>query len=222
MRDVAVLALEGGHAFELGVFREAFGIDRSDDALPVYDFAVVSASSDSVPTRHGFHVQTPHGLERLGSADLICIPARDPGVRQPPELFEALRAAVEHGARVLSICTGAFLLGEAGLLDGRRCTTHWRYTDELARRYPPVPGFSRTCCMSTRTRSSPVPVLTPASTWSARNTAAPSPTRSPGAWSRLRTAKVTNANTASDLTPGRAPAPSPHCWPGSKPTSTRN
>ncbi|MFC4056711.1 GlxA family transcriptional regulator [Planomonospora corallina] len=136
LRDVAVLALDGGHAFELGVFCEIFGIDRGDDGLPVYDFAVVSPSGPSVRTRHGFRVETPYGLERLESADLIGVPASDPAVRHPPELYEALRAAVARGARVLSICSGAFLLGEAGLLDGRRCTTHWRYGAELARRYP--------------------------------------------------------------------------------------
>ncbi|MFD7702197.1 GlxA family transcriptional regulator [Streptomyces caelestis] len=136
LRDVAVLALEGSHAFELGVFCEVFGIDRGDDALPVYEFSLVSATGDEVLTRHGFEVRARHGLERLVSADLICVPAYDHEVRQPECLHEALRAAVDRGARVLSICTGAFLLGEAGLLDGRRCTTHWRYTDELARRHP--------------------------------------------------------------------------------------
>ncbi|MFC9842406.1 GlxA family transcriptional regulator [Streptomyces sp. NPDC060223] len=136
IRDVAVLALEGSHAFELGVFCEVFGIDRSDDALPVYDFALVSVTGDSVPTRHGFDVRASHGLERLASADLVCVPAYDLGVRQPDRLADELRAVTERGARVLSICTGAFLLGEAGLLDGRRCTTHWRYTEELARRHP--------------------------------------------------------------------------------------
>ncbi|MFJ6617926.1 GlxA family transcriptional regulator [Kitasatospora sp. NPDC091335] len=136
LRDVAVLALEGAHAFELGVFCEVFGIDRGDDAFPVYDFALVSATGDSVPTRHGFEVRARHGLERLASADLICVPAYDPGVRQPDALADSLRAAVRRGARVLSICTGVFLLGQAGLLDGRRCTTHWRFTGELARRHP--------------------------------------------------------------------------------------
>lgn len=135
LRDVAVLALEGSHAFELGVFCEVFGIDRSDDGLPAYDFALVSAGGGSVPTRHGFSVLPTHGLERLASADLICIPAYDRTGLQPSPLDE-LRAAAERGARILSICTGAFLLGEAGLLDGRRCTTHWRYTEELARRHP--------------------------------------------------------------------------------------
>ena len=136
LRDVAVLAMPGVHAFELGVFCEVFGIDRSDDAVPVYDFALVSATGDHVPTRHGFEVRVRQGLERLASADLICVPAFDPQGRQPDDLVDELRAAVARGARVLSICTGAFLLGEAGLLDGRRCTTHWRYTDELARRHP--------------------------------------------------------------------------------------
>ncbi|MFD7610420.1 GlxA family transcriptional regulator [Streptomyces sp. NPDC059828] len=136
IHNVAVLALEGSHAFELGVFCEVFGIDRSEDALPVYDFALVSAAGGSVPTRHGFDVRAPHGPERLSAADLICVPAYDLRVRQPDRLVDELRAAVERGARVLSICTGAFLLGQAGLLDGRRCTTHWRYTEELARRHP--------------------------------------------------------------------------------------
>ncbi|MEV7598927.1 helix-turn-helix domain-containing protein [Kitasatospora sp. NPDC089797] len=136
LRNVAVLALDGAHAFELGVFCEVFGIDRSQDALPGYDFALVSATGDSVPTRHGFEVRAQHGPERLAAADLVCVPAYDLTVRQPPFLVEQLRAAADRGAQVVSICTGAFLLGEAGLLDGRRCTTHWRYADELARRHP--------------------------------------------------------------------------------------
>lgn len=136
IHDVAVLALEGSHAFEVGVFCEVFGIDRGEDGLPVYDFALVSAAAGAVPTRHGFEIRAPHGPERLSSADLVCVPAYDLRVRQPDRLAEELRTAVDRGACVLSICTGAFLLGEAGLLDGRRCTTHWRYTGELARRHP--------------------------------------------------------------------------------------
>jgi transcriptional regulator GlxA family with amidase domain len=136
LRDVAVLALEGSHAFELGVFCEVFGIDRSDDGLPVYDFALVSAAGTEVATRHGFSVLAAHGPERLACADLICVPAYDRTKRQPEHLLDELRAAAERGARVLSICTGAFLLGEAGLLDDRRCTTHWHYTEELARCHP--------------------------------------------------------------------------------------
>ncbi|MEU4624872.1 helix-turn-helix domain-containing protein [Actinoplanes sp. NPDC023801] len=136
LTNVAVLALDGGHAFELGVFCEIFGMDRSDDGLPPYDFALVSATGTLVSTRHGFRVEATHGLDRLEAADLIGVPASDPDVPQPPQLYEALRAAVARGARVLSICSGAFVLGEAGLLDGRRCTTHWRYAAELARRYP--------------------------------------------------------------------------------------
>ncbi|MEU4689851.1 helix-turn-helix domain-containing protein [Actinoplanes sp. NPDC023714] len=136
LSNVAVLALTGGHAFELGVFCEVFGIDRGDDGLPTYDFAVVSATGSHVPTRHGFRIEATHGLDRLETADLIGVPAGDPGVPQPAQLYDALRAAVARGARVLSICSGAFVLGEAGLLDGRRCTTHWRYAAELARRFP--------------------------------------------------------------------------------------
>ncbi|OFI36753.1 AraC family transcriptional regulator [Arthrobacter sp. SW1] len=134
--NVAVLLLEGSHAFELGVFCEVFGIDRSDDGLASHDFSLVSLNPGSVPTRHGFDIVAPHGLERLSAAELICVPAYDFHRRQADRVLEELNSAVERGARVLSICTGAFLLGEAGLLDGRRCTTHWRYTDELARRHP--------------------------------------------------------------------------------------
>nr|WP_285547193.1 helix-turn-helix domain-containing protein [Streptomyces lavendulae] len=86
----------------------------------------------------GFTVAPAHGLERLEEADLICLPAdRQAPVRDYPEPFlDALRRAVDRGARVLSVCSGAFVLGAAGLLDGRRCTTHWMHAPALARRYP--------------------------------------------------------------------------------------
>ena len=99
-----------------------------------------------------FTIQPAHGLERLAEADLIALPAvsdqrlsltagssacsPDSARRFPEDLLEALRAAVDRGARVLGVCSGAFILGEAGLLDDRRCTTHWRNAAELARRYP--------------------------------------------------------------------------------------
>ena len=83
---------------------------------------------------------TEHGLERLETADLIAVPAGQTYAAReyPPELLDALRRAVERGARVLSVCSGVFVLAAAGLLDGRRCTVHWRHADELARRYPRV------------------------------------------------------------------------------------
>ncbi|MEU2434706.1 GlxA family transcriptional regulator [Streptomyces rubradiris] len=138
LKNVAVVLLDGVHPFELGVVCEVFGMDRSDDGLPVYDFAVVSAEGPGLSTHCGFTVSTPHGLERLEEADLIAVPAgEDFTVREfPPELLAALRRAVDRGARVLSVCSGVFVLAAAGLLDGRRCAVHWHHAEQLARRHP--------------------------------------------------------------------------------------
>ncbi|MEU2282778.1 helix-turn-helix domain-containing protein [Streptomyces sp. NPDC013178] len=138
LQNVAVILLDGVHPFELGVVCEVFGIDRSDEGLPVYDFAVASAEGPTLTTHAGFSLRTEHGLERLESADLIAVPAGQTYAEReyPPELLDALRRAVDRGTRVLSVCSGAFVLGAAGLLDGRRCSVHWRHAEQLARRYP--------------------------------------------------------------------------------------
>ncbi|MEG3631055.1 GlxA family transcriptional regulator [Streptomyces poriticola] len=139
LQNVAAVLLDGVHPFELGVVCEVFGIDRSDEGLPVYDFAVVSAEGPTLRTAAaGLTLSTPHGPDRLDEADLIAVPAGSDYVRRdyPPVLLDALRRAVDRGARVLSVCSGVFVLGAAGLLDGRRCTGHWRHAAELARRYP--------------------------------------------------------------------------------------
>ncbi|ELP66681.1 GlxA family transcriptional regulator [Streptomyces turgidiscabies] len=140
LENVAVVLLDGVHPFELGVVCEVFGLDRGDEGLPVYDFAVASAEGPTLTTHAGFTVSTEHGLERLETADLIAVPAGQTYVDReyPPELLDALRRAVARGARVLSVCSGAFVLAAAGLLDGRRCAVHWRHAEELARRYPRV------------------------------------------------------------------------------------
>ncbi|MFF3936615.1 helix-turn-helix domain-containing protein [Streptomyces phaeofaciens] len=139
LKNVAAVLLDGVHPFELGVVCEVFGLDRSDEGLPVYDFAVVSAEGPVLGTHvGGLTVSTPYGLDRLEEADLIAVPASDANVVRdyPPELLAALRRAVDRGSRVLSVCSGVFVLGAAGLLDGRRCAAHWRHADLLARRYP--------------------------------------------------------------------------------------
>ncbi|MDX3456667.1 helix-turn-helix domain-containing protein [Streptomyces sp. ME02-8801-2C] len=138
LENVAVVLLDGVHPFELGVVCEVFGLDRGDEGLPVYDFAVASAEGPTLTTHAGFSVGTEHGLERLESADLIAVPAGQTYVDReyPPELLDALRRAADRGARILSVCSGVFVLAAAGLLDGRRCAVHWRHADELARRYP--------------------------------------------------------------------------------------
>ncbi|MEV1062521.1 helix-turn-helix domain-containing protein [Streptomyces sp. NPDC050263] len=139
LQNVAAVLLDGVHPFELGVLCEVFGLDRSDEGLPKYDFAVVSAEGPVLRTHvGGLTVSTPYGLDRLEEADLIAVPASDANVEReyPPELLAALRRGVDRGARVLSVCSGVFVLGAAGLLDGRRCAVHWRHADLLARRHP--------------------------------------------------------------------------------------
>lgn len=137
LRNVATIALPGLNPFELGVACEGFGLDRSDDGLPNYDFAVVSLDDQPVPTSAGWSLTTPHRLDRAAQADLVIVPAV--GSLQPPypePVLQLLRDTVERGARVMSICSGVFVLGAAGLLSGRRCTTHWRYAANLAAQYP--------------------------------------------------------------------------------------
>ncbi|MBM9503572.1 helix-turn-helix domain-containing protein [Actinacidiphila acididurans] len=138
LQNVVAVVLDGVHPFELGVVCEVFGLDRGDEGLPVYDFAVVSAEGRELSTHAGFGLVADPDLSRLEQADLIAVPAGDSyAVRDfPPELLAALRAAVDRGATVLSVCAGVFVLAAAGLLDGRRCAAHWRHTEELARRYP--------------------------------------------------------------------------------------
>jgi transcriptional regulator GlxA family with amidase domain len=137
LRNVVVVVHSRVEPFELAVLCEVFGTDRSDDGLPVYDFAVVTAEPGPVTTNIGFTIDVPYDLARLEQADLIAVaPPGSPDSESPPELLAALRRAVDRGARVLSVCTGAFVLGAAGLLDGRSCTTHWRHADALQRRFP--------------------------------------------------------------------------------------
>ncbi|MBA2944440.1 helix-turn-helix domain-containing protein [Streptomyces himalayensis] len=138
LKNVAAVLLDGVHPFELGVVCEVFGLDRSDEGLPVYDFAVASAEGPVLSTHAGFSVLTQHGIDRLEEADLIAVPAGESYVNRtyPEELLAALRRATERGARVLSVCSGVFVLGAAGLLDGRRCAVHWRHAAELAVRHP--------------------------------------------------------------------------------------
>jgi transcriptional regulator GlxA family with amidase domain len=137
LRNVVVVVHSRVEPFELAVLCEVFGTDRSDDGLPVYDFAVVTAEPGPVTTNIGFTIDLPYDLARLEEADLIAVaPPGSPDAESPPELLAALRRAVDRGARVLSVCTGAFVLGAAGLLDDRPCTTHWRHADALQRRYP--------------------------------------------------------------------------------------
>jgi transcriptional regulator GlxA family with amidase domain len=137
LKNVAVLVYEGVAPFELGVLCEAWGLDREDQGVPNFNFAICAPRPGRVATSlPGFGLEVAHGLERLDDADLICLPAMPRNEPVPPEVIDAIQQANARGARLLSVCAGAFILGEAGLLDGRRCTTHWRYAEELADRFP--------------------------------------------------------------------------------------
>jgi transcriptional regulator GlxA family with amidase domain len=140
LRNVAVVVLDGFAPFELGVACEVFGVDRTEDGLPAYDFAVVAGEPGPLRSDVGFTLQTSAGLDRLAAADLVIVPApsdeRCARADWPEPLLAALRDVVARGGQVLSVCTGAFVLGAAGLLDGRACTTHWRQAGSLAAMYP--------------------------------------------------------------------------------------
>ena len=139
MHTVAAVVNEGCLTFDLAVPCEVFGWDRSYLGVDWYDFKVVAADPPPIRTVTGFTIDTPHRLDELATADTIVIPGwSDPEVLPSAELVEALRAAHDRGARLVSICIGAFVLAEAGLLDARTATTHWAYVDRFRTRYPRV------------------------------------------------------------------------------------
>jgi transcriptional regulator GlxA family with amidase domain len=135
LHRVAALALPDVVAFDLSVPAQVFG--REDEGL--YAFEACGVRPGKVPTTTGFSLHLDRGLEALTEADTVLIAGFAP-VSMPPPLavVEALRAAHARGARVGSICTGAFALAHTGLLDGRRATTHWAYAERLAERHPAV------------------------------------------------------------------------------------
>ncbi|MFC0030703.1 GlxA family transcriptional regulator [Micromonospora chaiyaphumensis] len=137
LRSVAVVALEEVAAFELGVVAEVFGTDRTADGFPGYRFDVCTVDGGPVRSRSGFLLTPTADLTAIEDADLVAVPAHGDGTAPVPEpVLAALRRAADRGAWLLSVCSGAFVLGEAGLLDGRDCTTHWRHVDELQERFP--------------------------------------------------------------------------------------
>lgn len=135
LKKVVALAVPGIAPFEFGVVCEVFGVDRTATGGPVFEFAVATADPGPVRTNLGFDIVIENDLSVAGDADLVAVPAHGTGPTDERYL-EVIRAAVDRGAWVLSVCSGAFTLAQAGVLDGRSATTHWMYTDELARRYP--------------------------------------------------------------------------------------
>jgi AraC family transcriptional activator FtrA len=139
MRTVAAVVDQGALTFDFAIPCEVFGLDRSDIASPWYEFLVVAAGDRRVQTQTGFVIEASLGLDALDDADTIVVPGwASPEIEPSDALVAALRRAHRRGARIVSICTGAFVLAAAGLLDGRRATTHWLYVDLLKERYPQV------------------------------------------------------------------------------------
>jgi AraC family transcriptional activator FtrA len=139
MSTVSVLAFEGMSVFETGIVTEVFGLPRPEFDVPWYELTLCAERPGPVRVIGGASLHTPHGLDDFAAADTVIVPGvSDVRVDPSQELVAALRQAHERGARVMSICSGAFALAAAGLLDGRRATTHWRYAERLRRRYPAV------------------------------------------------------------------------------------
>jgi AraC family transcriptional regulator, transcriptional activator FtrA len=138
-RNVAVLAYEGMSAFETGIVTEVFGLARPEFDLAWYDLTICAERPGPLRILGGATIGTEHGLADFAAAGTLIVPGV-PNVHDDtsPELVTALRTAHARGARIVSICSGAFALAAAGLLDHRPATTHWQYADLLRRRFPLV------------------------------------------------------------------------------------
>jgi transcriptional regulator GlxA family with amidase domain len=139
VKKVAVVVQDGAEPFGLGAMCEVWAEPyHAEDDNPVFDFVVATPRPGRVRGASGYDLHVEHGLDAAADADLVCVTPKRAFREPSPEVVELIRDAHDRGAHVFAHCTAAFVLGEAGLLDGRRATTHWEYCDDLQRRHPAV------------------------------------------------------------------------------------
>jgi transcriptional regulator GlxA family with amidase domain len=141
LRSVSVIVLEPIAVFEFGLAVEVFGVDRTDEGLEPFDFRVCGVTPGRpLATKNAdpFTITPALGLDSVPGSDLVIVAPTLPQADEdyPVEVLDVLRQAYADGSTLLSLCSGSFILGAAGLLDGRRCTTHWMYADDMQRRFP--------------------------------------------------------------------------------------
>ncbi|WP_375236854.1 GlxA family transcriptional regulator, partial [Microbacterium schleiferi] len=140
MRTVATVVQPGFAPFEFGLACEAFGLDRSGDGIRGFDFRIVAAEPGLVPSNLGFSITVDEDLSFAETADLVIVTPvpRERWHEADTRVSAVVRRAAERGAWLMSVCSGSFVLAAAGVLDGRRATTHWMYAETMARMYPQI------------------------------------------------------------------------------------
>ncbi|RSN51747.1 AraC family transcriptional regulator [Actinomadura sp. WAC 06369] len=136
---VAMIVDAGSNPFELGVVTELFGLRRPELGRPWYDFTLCAPGGRAVMHEEFFTMSGIPDLDAADRADTVIVPNRpDPEAEPAPAVLAAVRRAAARGARLVGLCTGAFVLAAAGVLDGRRATAHWRWADAFRARFPDV------------------------------------------------------------------------------------